>query len=204
MFQVSRGLLPDVGSEYEGAGGDISDAVDFLLVNFTEMNKLWVRMQHQGSNRDRYACTCQLFVLSVHRHVHCIGCSVAHIIQLHSWLHNSKSVRTPLHLGCWPSPSLQSLTPNLATHLCTTLCLVIRLLTCTACRFVFALSTVRNSCVGLSCLCLVSMAHCISFTMPLVVPKQLTTHCGDVAQLTRHVVESLLALALHVLALGRR
>ncbi|KAL3144750.1 hypothetical protein ABBQ38_001871 [Trebouxia sp. C0009 RCD-2024] len=53
LCQVSRGLLPDVGSEYEGAGGDISDAVDFLLVNFTEMNKLWVRMQHQGSNRDR-------------------------------------------------------------------------------------------------------------------------------------------------------
>ncbi len=52
--QVSRGLLPDVGSEYEGAGGDITDAVDFLLVNFTEMNKLWVRMQHQGSNRDKY------------------------------------------------------------------------------------------------------------------------------------------------------
>lgn len=51
--QVSRGLLPDVGSEYEGAGGDITDAVDFLLVNFTEMNKLWVRMQHQGSNRDK-------------------------------------------------------------------------------------------------------------------------------------------------------
>lgn len=54
MVQVSRGLLPDVGSEYEGAGGDITDAVDFLLVNFTEMNKLWVRMQHQGSNRDKY------------------------------------------------------------------------------------------------------------------------------------------------------
>lgn len=54
---MSRGLLPDVGSEYEGAGGDISDAVDFLLVNFTEMNKLWVRMQNQGSNRDRFACS---------------------------------------------------------------------------------------------------------------------------------------------------
>lgn len=53
---MSRGLLPDVGSEYEGAGGDISDALDFLLVNFTEMNKLWVRMQHQGSNRDRSVC----------------------------------------------------------------------------------------------------------------------------------------------------
>ena len=51
--QVSRGLLPDAGSEYEGAGGNITDAVDFLMVNFTEMNKLWVRMQHQGSGRDR-------------------------------------------------------------------------------------------------------------------------------------------------------
>ena len=25
------------------------DALDFLLQNFTEMNKLWVRMQHQAS-----------------------------------------------------------------------------------------------------------------------------------------------------------
>lgn len=25
------------------------DAIEFLLVNFTEMNKLWVRMQHQVS-----------------------------------------------------------------------------------------------------------------------------------------------------------
>ena len=52
-LQVSRGLLPDTGSEYEGEGGSITDAVDFLLVNFTEMNKLWVRMQHQGSLRDK-------------------------------------------------------------------------------------------------------------------------------------------------------
>ena len=25
----------------------------FLLQNFTEMNKLWVRMQHQGASKDR-------------------------------------------------------------------------------------------------------------------------------------------------------
>lgn len=25
----------------------VMDAVDFVLQNFTEMNKLWVRMQHQ-------------------------------------------------------------------------------------------------------------------------------------------------------------
>ena len=27
--------------------GTIHDAVDFVLLNFAEMNKLWVRMQHQ-------------------------------------------------------------------------------------------------------------------------------------------------------------
>lgn len=30
-------------------GGNVTDAVEFVLQNFTEMNKLWVRMQHQVS-----------------------------------------------------------------------------------------------------------------------------------------------------------
>jgi hypothetical protein len=60
LEQVSRGLLPDTGSEYEGDGGNINDALEFLLLNFTEMNKLWVRMQHQGSGKDR--CGSLLFV----------------------------------------------------------------------------------------------------------------------------------------------
>lgn len=33
--------------------GDITDSIDFVLLNFAEMNKLWVRMQHQGHSRDR-------------------------------------------------------------------------------------------------------------------------------------------------------
>ncbi|KAL6753231.1 vacuolar protein sorting-associated protein 35 [Haematococcus lacustris] len=54
LCQRSRGLLPDTGSLYEGPrGGSIADALDFLLSNFVEMNKLWVRMQHQGSARDK-------------------------------------------------------------------------------------------------------------------------------------------------------
>uniref|UniRef100_A0A7R9YYL8 Vacuolar protein sorting-associated protein 35 n=1 Tax=Chlamydomonas euryale TaxID=1486919 RepID=A0A7R9YYL8_9CHLO len=54
LCQRSKGLLPDTGSEYEGnGGGNVNDAVDFLLSNFIEMNKLWVRMQHQGSARNR-------------------------------------------------------------------------------------------------------------------------------------------------------
>lgn len=35
-------------------GDTVMDAVDFVLQNFTEMNKLWVRMQHQ-------ACVLSLF-----------------------------------------------------------------------------------------------------------------------------------------------
>jgi vacuolar protein sorting-associated protein 35 len=52
LVQSCRGLLPDAGSPYEGGeGGDVVDAVEFLLANFTEMNKLWVRMKHQGGPR---------------------------------------------------------------------------------------------------------------------------------------------------------
>ncbi|TMW88113.1 vacuolar protein sorting-associated protein 35B-like isoform X1 [Solanum pennellii] len=46
LAQISRDKLPDLGSEYEGEGDTVMDAVDFVLQNFTEMNKLWVRMQH--------------------------------------------------------------------------------------------------------------------------------------------------------------
>ncbi|KAG2501801.1 hypothetical protein HYH03_000301 [Edaphochlamys debaryana] len=54
LCQTARGLLPDTGSEFEGPGsGTIADALDFLMTNFTEMNKLWVRLQHQGSARDK-------------------------------------------------------------------------------------------------------------------------------------------------------
>lgn len=34
--------------EYKCKGpGNVQDAVDFIMTNFAEMNKLWVRMQHQ-------------------------------------------------------------------------------------------------------------------------------------------------------------
>ncbi|GAQ84640.1 VPS35B VPS35 homolog B [Klebsormidium nitens] len=53
LSQISKDKLPDTGSDYEGEGGTIHDAVEFVLQNFTEMNKLWVRMQHQGSAKDK-------------------------------------------------------------------------------------------------------------------------------------------------------
>ena len=68
LSQVCRGLLPDTKAEEGSQAGSISDALDFLLLNFTEMNKLWVRMQHQGALRDRCAprpCSSCLVTLAV-------------------------------------------------------------------------------------------------------------------------------------------
>ncbi|KAF4377617.1 hypothetical protein G4B88_006897 [Cannabis sativa] len=53
LSQVSRDKLPDIGSEYEGDADTVVDAVEFVIQNFTEMNKLWVRMQHQGPAREK-------------------------------------------------------------------------------------------------------------------------------------------------------
>ncbi|KAL4810443.1 vacuolar protein sorting-associated protein 35 [Aspergillus unguis] len=38
-----------------GAGpeGNLQDSINFVLTNFVEMNKLWVRLQHQGPSRER-------------------------------------------------------------------------------------------------------------------------------------------------------
>lgn len=51
LSEMLKDKLPDVGSEADK--GDVTDSVDFILQNFTEMNKLWVRMQHQGPVRDK-------------------------------------------------------------------------------------------------------------------------------------------------------
>jgi len=52
LSQTSRDKLPDTGSEYEGIGGDVADAYEFVLENFKEMNRLWVRLQHMGGGKE--------------------------------------------------------------------------------------------------------------------------------------------------------
>lgn len=47
----TRDHLP-TGTE-PGPAGDLSDSVGFVLSNFVEMNKLWVRQQHLGPSRER-------------------------------------------------------------------------------------------------------------------------------------------------------
>jgi vacuolar protein sorting-associated protein 35 len=33
--------------------GSLQDSINFVVTNFIEMNKLWVRLQHQGHSRER-------------------------------------------------------------------------------------------------------------------------------------------------------
>jgi len=53
LSQMVKDKLPDTGSEYEGEGGNIEDAFDFIYTNFCESNRLWVRMQNQGPIKDK-------------------------------------------------------------------------------------------------------------------------------------------------------
>ena len=53
LSQISKDKLPDAGSDYEGDGGTVEDAVEFIQQNFGEMNRLWVRMQNQGRVKGR-------------------------------------------------------------------------------------------------------------------------------------------------------
>ncbi|SPQ20269.1 a1b605e2-fd4e-468a-a518-3d0b3f7cd858 [Thermothielavioides terrestris] len=47
----ARDYLPTGDSD--GPEGNLQDSINFILTNFVEMNKLWVRLQHQGHSRER-------------------------------------------------------------------------------------------------------------------------------------------------------
>ncbi|ELU14760.1 hypothetical protein CAPTEDRAFT_161426 [Capitella teleta] len=55
LLQCTKNVLPDVVTEAasETDTGTVKDSIDFIQLNFSEMNKLWVRMQHQGHTRER-------------------------------------------------------------------------------------------------------------------------------------------------------
>ncbi|RYP05482.1 hypothetical protein DL765_009831 [Monosporascus sp. GIB2] len=47
----ARDYLPTGDSD--GPEGNLQDSINFVPTNFVEMNKLWVRLQHQGHSRER-------------------------------------------------------------------------------------------------------------------------------------------------------
>lgn len=48
-----RNILPDSADAKDDGSGTVHDSIDFILTNFAEMNKLWVRMQHQGHSSEK-------------------------------------------------------------------------------------------------------------------------------------------------------
>jgi vacuolar protein sorting-associated protein 35 len=51
LLGQARDYLPTGDSD--GPEGSLQDSINFILTNFVEMNKLWVRLQHQGHSRER-------------------------------------------------------------------------------------------------------------------------------------------------------
>ncbi|KAI5815748.1 vacuolar protein sorting-associated protein 35 [Pyronema omphalodes] len=51
LSQQARDSLPSGTSD--GPEGNFQDSISFIITNFIEMNKLWVRLQHQGHSRER-------------------------------------------------------------------------------------------------------------------------------------------------------
>jgi vacuolar protein sorting-associated protein 35 len=51
LIGQAKPYLPS--GEGDGPEGNLQDSINFILTNFVEMNKLWVRLQHQGHSRER-------------------------------------------------------------------------------------------------------------------------------------------------------
>jgi vacuolar protein sorting-associated protein 35 len=54
LLKTVKDLLPDKGNEYEDDENDVTDSIDFILKNFKEMNRLWIRLQYMSSQKDDY------------------------------------------------------------------------------------------------------------------------------------------------------
>jgi len=53
LSSVSREHLPDTDDVHEERDENVRKAIDFVLQNFSEMARLWIRMQHQGAVRNK-------------------------------------------------------------------------------------------------------------------------------------------------------
>ncbi|KAA8914302.1 vacuolar protein sorting-associated protein 35 [Sphaerosporella brunnea] len=56
LSQQARDWLPTGNGDglvFRKLNGNFQDSISFIITNFIEMNKLWVRLQHQGHSRER-------------------------------------------------------------------------------------------------------------------------------------------------------
>ncbi|ORY10422.1 vacuolar protein sorting-associated protein 35 [Clohesyomyces aquaticus] len=74
----------------DGPEGNLQDSISFILTNFVEMNKLWVRLQHQGHSREREQRTKERQELQL-----LVGSNLVRLSQLVD-LENYKKILNPL------------------------------------------------------------------------------------------------------------
>lgn len=74
----------------DGPEGNLQDSINFILTNFVEMNKLWVRLQHQGHSREREQRTKERQELQL-----LVGSNLVRLSQLVD-LENYKQILRPL------------------------------------------------------------------------------------------------------------
>jgi vacuolar protein sorting-associated protein 35 len=84
----ARDCLPQ--GDGEGPEGNLQDSISFILTNFVEMNKLWVRLQHQGHSREREQRTKERQELQL-----LVGSNLVRLSQLVD-LENYKKILNPL------------------------------------------------------------------------------------------------------------
>jgi vacuolar protein sorting-associated protein 35 len=84
----ARDCLPQ--GDGEGPEGNLQDSISFILTNFVEMNKLWVRLQHQGHSREREQRTKERQELQL-----LVGSNLVRLSQLVD-LDNYKKILNPL------------------------------------------------------------------------------------------------------------
>ncbi|CAD5216391.1 unnamed protein product [Bursaphelenchus xylophilus] len=53
LLSCTKELLPVGPPGVNDEEGNINDSLEIVMTNFSEMNKLWVRMQHQGPSREK-------------------------------------------------------------------------------------------------------------------------------------------------------
>lgn len=87
----------------EETTGDISDSMDFVLLNFAEMNKLWVRMQHQGHSRDREKRERERQELRILVGTNLVRLSQLEGVNVERYKQVRRDLPLPLHLGTFQS-----------------------------------------------------------------------------------------------------
>lgn len=53
LIKTMKDLLPDKSTGFESEGNTVLESINFILRNFSEMNRLWIWLQYQNSKKDK-------------------------------------------------------------------------------------------------------------------------------------------------------